>query len=480
MKRLTYTLTATAGVVALTAGSVAFSRMANGGSFAARLHRESLHRAGVDGSKNELWYFFRLEDCKVGDRQIRALNNINAQGRVVVRGVLLDVPTDSTERRDLARTFGATFTLTMDTDRVWSRDLAAAGYSPPLYAVRDNDRLTAVLTPQSGAWARLRVEDPVQSMLDRQTSDVTLRDGRRPLIPSLRHVDSIMSSTEQRLINPFLVAADRDRIYVVDFGDHLIKAFSTGGRLLWTYGDLNRGQLNLAVPTSLTLNTAGQLVVFDAPEGMIIRLRRDGILVDTTRVRRPVQRVVETERGYWGFDPLNEKIAALRLDATGRPEQAFPLPAPFADVDQMSRATVVAGLPGSDSAVVGYQNNDYLALWGGAGAPRMARGVEDTPIPPTISWTLPNGDKRLRLAPSAVDGTMAITTDSQSVYVLYGGTTPRAHRVVDVYDRRSMVYRGTYELSKAAVAIARTPDGFVSVSARPNASIDMWQFQRKR
>lgn len=453
----------------------------SGASLSHELDRASADPAAGTEHGTELWYFFRLSDCRVRSPQIHVLDALRTEGRVRVRGVLLDPPLDPTAAAQVVRAFGAGFPIQPDLRGRWEAALTAAGYAPPVYVVRRKRRIVGVLSENTAVWQALRMEDPeVELATAAGTAGVHDEEqvaGKRHFLgDSLILVRSVTTTERGTLVNPLLLAATATRLYVLDFGDRTLKAFTPEGSLLWTYGQASHHDLTFSSPQQISTDAAGDAVIFDAPTGLLSVVNADGRLRDTVRVRASVQRVVVDRQGDWGFDAMGGGIAGYRLDATGRVQGTLLLNEQFRKIPPIARATIALALPASDTVVTAFQNSDYLAFWSpGVDAPRLVHGVEPTPFPTVLSWRAPDGYTHERLSPSAADGAMALTANAHDVFVLYGGRSAYQYRVIDEYARADGHYVGSLVLPRRTAALAWVAHGFVTVSGKPHPALDIWR-----
>jgi len=431
-----------------------------------------------------VWYFVRASDCQFAAPRIAALNAMDMHRDTQVVGVLVDPPHDSADAVRVAASFGTTFRLVSDTDGRWARALAREGHAMPVSLVRVRGEIAAIASLGDGLSSRSAVLDlagisphSITSLDSSGTAD-TLLGARRFLPGSPTRTASYRGGSEARLVRPELLAAEQGGgVYAYDYEDRLLKAFTSDGRLRWTYGRAERGDSVFSNPTDIKIDSQGNILLPDIRSNTLSVIAPSGRLVRRTPMQHSVMRIVPAAGGaIWGFDPSSDSVAGFLFDVSGRILRTVPVPAYLRRVPAIARASFAAALPGSDSIAMVHQYAGAVSLWNPAtGAGTVAAGIESIGFPEALSWKVPGGGTLHRISPRAIEAARGVTADQTRIYVLFRGGTSLAGRLIDVYSRNSGQYEGSYRFPEPVAAIARVPEGFVTTSGEPNPSVSFWR-----
>lgn len=97
----------------------------------------------ADSTKLEVWYVFRAIDCGLSPATIKDLNALASASRVVVRGVLVDAPDDSTSTKRLLEALDVKFPVSSEAD-AWRRAVRANGLSLPALVLREKGQVLGI------------------------------------------------------------------------------------------------------------------------------------------------------------------------------------------------------------------------------------------------------------------------------------------------------------------------------------------------
>ena len=291
-----------------------------------------------------------------------------------------------------------------------------------------------------------------------------------------QQVGGVQPALESELLNPLLIVARGRMLYVVDYGDTRVKAFDWTGRLAWASGRRGAGPNEFTNPTDLQLDPRGNLWVYDPPNGRVTILRPDGKVEDMISLRTLFQRVVPLADGsFWGIGSGTEGVLGYRFERGGKLAGTVNLPTALGKVSPMALDGRVAVAPGGQAAVMTFLYADRLVLWNGA-TRRLttAAGVEPIAFPGVLEWKGSGGAVVSRLSLDATPATLATTADDRYAYVLYGGKTRQAGRIVDRYDLATGRYAGSYLLPRRVSGIAAVQGGFAALISEPVPEIRIW------
>ena len=430
-------------------------------------------------ARTEIWYFISLGDCRAGNATVDSLNRLNAQEGVRVIGVLLETPDDSVEAARLAASFETDFPLLPDYKRQWAEILRSEGYAPPVVAVLERDSLRAVFSRGTGitAVAPLLAEAVRPELVESQRSDEALPapSGRRyKALPWSREV-RIVSTATAPLQRPELIAVGRDRVAVFDYGDHLLKAYDLDGRHLWSYGARERGESPFDNPLDLKITESGEVMILDPATHRITRFDSKGKVSSFLRLSRPVDRFALVASGaIVGVQTPARNLLGEVFAADGQPATSISVPDEVRGVEPLARASLAAAIPGTDSVVIGYGYSDVLTIWNGRELGRSVAGVEQVGFPDVLRWKDARGNTLMRVGPRAVTGAISLSADAAHVFVLFGGRSNDAGRLVDVYGHDGR-YAHSYRLPEPVLAMVVSAERLVTARSLPRAEISVWR-----
>lgn len=262
-----------------------------------------------------------------------------------------------------------------------------------------------------------------------------------------------------------------------DYGYTRIKAFEWTGRLAWVAGRRGAGPREFRNPTDLQVDAEGKLWVYDPPNSRVTILRPDGSVENMISTTTLFNRVVPLSGGsFWGIGSSAEGVLGYRFGRDGKLAGTLRLPQALGKVPPMALDGRVAVAPGGRAAVMTFLYADRLVLWNAA-TRRLttAAGVEPIGFPGLLQWKRGGGVMVTRLALDAVPATLSATADARYAYLLYGGKTRQAGRIVDRYDLATGRYAGSYLLPRRVTGIAAVPDGFAALISNPVPEIRVWR-----
>lgn len=443
-------------------------------------------RDGGD-TRATLWFVFRPSDCITNTARFDTLNALSALRRVTVRGViLLDDPKALADIDKLTPLFGAEFEVMPDARSEWRDAVARAGVTVPFYFLQNIEGELTVLSP-----GELDVGTPAFETLAGDIPEFERAlNRRRKHNPTRRHflspgVDQRPRVREQgiaRLERPEGLSANAHGIAMYDFGDARLKVLDHDGRAVWMYpvdGDTAHPLMSVS-DIKIWEDTVG---VLEAEGSSIVVFSPTGTRVRTIRLSRPVSRFARTTGALIvAIDEDHAEVGAYVFDMTGRLIREIPLSADLKGLPSLVREVRITELPGSDSVLIAFRNASQIWMLDPRdGGHRAFPGAEDVAFPKLVGFSGRAGAIVMRLDPRAVRATIAVHADETRVYALFGGATADANRQVDVFERGSGRYVGTYRLARAATDMVKVRGGFITVgpvSGSGLATLDRWQEPR--
>lgn len=453
------------GVASTTAVSIKVASAAKQVSFLDSVNSRVPHEVE---SGRQVLFLFRPSDCASGAFTFDTLNVIAEQPGVVVRAVMLDAPPDTNLASQLAEQFGARFRIEVDQSRRWSRAITASHLVLPLLVVRDERGIISISHAAGDTQSSVLLTGLAggSDALRRGLSQRPKAPPRRVFVKrNLQLVRRLVGASNADLQRPELVAASPTGDAIVyDYATRRVSLVSMTGYVEWSYGDRDRDS-TFVNPTDLKVG--GDIITLVDPAARsLTQLALDGRLLRRIRMMRGVHQIVLLAHGeFAGYETTNQEALGAVFDSSGRVVGELPTTPELLRLLNPVRATRIASLPGSDSIAIVYQRAGFISLANPrGGAPSLLEGVEAIPFPRMIGWKEPDGQVTLRVDPNAPLGALAVQADADRVFVLFAGMTDNASRLIDVYRRRDGKYVESYLLPEKAIAFARTPHGFVTVS----------------
>jgi len=139
-----------------------------------------------------------------------------------------------------------------------------------------------------------------------------------------RALFDIDGGTATQLSLPSDVATTRERVYVVDGGNHRIAVFDRQGKYLFAMGREGEGPGELTAPVGIALDEQGRVYVADRGNGRIEVFGSAGNPLRSLQLKhqdgspvRPIDVAVEAD-GQRLYITSNDRHSVLVVDATGR------------------------------------------------------------------------------------------------------------------------------------------------------------------
>ena len=150
-----------------------------------------------------------------------------------------------------------------------------------------------------------------------------------------------------------------------------------------------------------------------------------------------------------------DRLATVSRDGGITTPFRFPWPS-LRDSASLLRQTVLASTPSRDGCVIALAVGEGFAITRGGDSTTVHPYIERIELPPVAHTVETAGDrvttttKFLRRATAAA----SIAADESSIYIAFGGATPRRRGLVDIYDRETGAYRARLELGAPILALS--------------------------
>lgn len=410
--------------------------------------------AASDGSSapTQVWYFFRSADCKTGSTRFDTLNAVARAPGVNLRAVMLDAPPDSMLAMQLAKQFGAEFSVVPDLSGKWSNVLSHAKLTPPFFAQHVHSGVTIVRHPK--AIERLLVAlIPAADLSLRKRSTTSLRDRRTivPLTPTLEW--TVPAAGGHRSAGELLSIRD-SLIVIFDYADMALKAYSADGVEQWKQQDAGSGSVFMT-PFDLQSSETG-FELLDGGSGRVYTISPSGHIVRNRRVPSGTVRAASVRNhSIAAVVELSDASYIAVVDSAGRVIRRIQAPEALAQTHYLARESFVTTLPGSDTIVQVFRRHGAFRLGDvRKGHLAMLPGADSIPFPFAMSWRSHKGVVITRLDPAAPEAARRVAALGSRLFILSSGINRKAGRVIDVYDRNTVGYQGSFLLPKEGTALA--------------------------
>ncbi|MBA4072812.1 MAG: hypothetical protein C0497_13390 [Gemmatimonas sp.] len=274
-------------------------------------------------------------------------------------------------------------------------------------------------------------------------------------------------------MKPELIVGRGPVLYVFDYGDHALKAFSVDGRLLWRFGRKGSGPGEFVNPTDLKIDGRDAVWLADPANSRVTIVDGHGRLVRTMPTTVAVEHLLPLATGeFLGFGYSGDKPAFSRYDSLGHSAQPIGYPVWMDTVPSLVSELRVAGSPdGRSAAVASYYSGRLLLMRHGASGVREIPVVETQAFPTPITYSPSPRMTVRRFPPEARPLVRALTADSEFVYALIAGTHKERGRILDVYRLLDGSYHGSYLLPQPVAAMTVVAHGLAVLVNEPMPSL---------
>ena len=257
------------------------------------------------------------------------------------------------------------------------------------------------------------------------------------------------------LFLPVAIQASGGAVFVLDrFGHRVAGLDAATGALAWTRGRRGGGPGELDSPRAMTIGADGALAIADGANPRIARLAPDGSVGAPIPLRDVgvTQAVCGLADGGWLIATLDPAARLLRLAPEGAVLDTLSLPGPYDDSASVLTTQVVLAGGAAEPCALLYAVGAGFAVWDDSAFAPFRPFIE--PISPPrveVSGTLRRRSEQLS-EPVAAALDAALVDDE--IWVLFGGASDVARRLLDRYGRDDGGYRGSWVLPRAADGFA--------------------------
>lgn len=311
----------------------------------------------------------------------------------------------------------------------------------------------------------------------RLDSDISIRNHleKRRILASA--YDTILSTTfspqDTILLDPLSIRADATGIWVHDGAQAAILRFDHSGKRQWSLGRKGGGPAEFVSVRDIELAQDGNLVVLDPGLGRLTVLSPAGEvlkLIDISRAGHAEQ-VVALSKGRYILGTMRSDRPFVVIDSTGAVLDSLRSPwSKFSTLDPMVSQYYLAGSNSSRLWMAGLILCSVFSVMDSTSPLIPAASYIEWSDPPSATETKLNDGSVVTHVPNAPTAVDVALTDT-ALYVLHGGRSASAQKVIDVYDPRTGRYRHSFLLPVVAWAFAVEGNAFYLLAARPAPNI---------
>ncbi len=276
------------------------------------------------------------------------------------------------------------------------------------------------------------------------------------------------------LLLPVAIAAADGVAYVLDrFGNRLSAVDGATGTHLWSRGRRGSGPGELDGPTALALAADGEVAIADPRNARVARFAPDGEPRTPVTVRGVayVESLCALEDGSWLLTTLTEGLRVLRVSAAGGLLGRYALPGPYPpDAPALATQGVLLGGAGAP-CVLAFRSGGGFASFGPAGFGDFRPFVEPVTPPEVVVTT--EGRRTATRAVSPRTAAIGGAVVGSELWVLFGGETEDAGRLIDRYELPGGAYLGSWRLPVRATGIAVDDSRLYLLSSRHGYPVAM-------
>lgn len=290
---------------------------------------------------------------------------------------------------------------------------------------------------------------------------------------------------------PQAIKAGPDGTFLLaDWGDFKIRAFTSDGEPLWTTGSGGQGPGEFLGFWDVEYDSDGNLLVLDRRNRRLTLLDPAGSVVNMTPL--PEERMAEILPSHWrpghvALLPHDQSAAwwlAVSPEGQVHPQRG-PMPARRFPSPLITEA-FAAPLPDGGAALV-FRWSSQVIIFDTRGAVRATfDGIEPIPFPAVVSYTPDRNAFRgfrigrvRRIDPAAVPAARSVAAHAGRIFILFGGATDRAGRIVDTYTVSDGSYLGSYLLPSPVQSIAILSDGrLATLDTSFIPTVSLWSLRR--
>lgn len=287
------------------------------------------------------------------------------------------------------------------------------------------------------------------------------------------------TAEDSTLLLPFRPAAGGAGVFLPDFYGNRVLRYDSLGHLAWSFGKKGSGPGEFRRIRDVKVDAAGRAWILDQRN---LRLT----VVDASGHAGLMIPLAELPANPQGVVPLGEDGAIMVLNDTGSllvritPEGhvATTLRFPWAGIralHPMAAQLATATEPGTGRWVAAFQNgNGFFRFRDSAALGGRDLFVEDVPFPEIEEKRTGNSVESGFKAPP-VTSAKSVTLSPTRLYVLFGGRTGLARRIVDSYSLDDGHYTGSLRLPRAVDDVAWGNGGLYVTYSDPYPHLALWR-----
>jgi len=274
------------------------------------------------------------------------------------------------------------------------------------------------------------------------------------------------------LLDPQLLAVDESTLYVFDYGDLALKAFSLRGDPRWTLGRAGGGPGEFRNPTDLKATPRGVWVI-DPGNVRLTLVSHEGAVLETLTMGREISTAIPQPDGsLLGFGATSPFLVHLAPD--GSAHDSSLIPETLVGTHPLLREAYAAAAP-TGEGMLGFRWSSRRLLIAG-GRVQVFDGVEPRPIP-TLVQSRVQGNLVTKVDPEAREAVLSAAGWAGASYFLYGGRTEHAGRIVDAYRVVDGAYLASWLLPRKGVQLAVVGDAFALLVRYPAPAVVVWRWR---
>jgi hypothetical protein len=283
-----------------------------------------------------------------------------------------------------------------------------------------------------------------------------------------------LGASSKALLQPGLLEANAERIYVFDYGDHALKIFSNAGQLVARSGRRGGGPGEFRGVSDMQLTPAQTVIIADPQAARISWFSPEGAFQRAISTKRWVQRASPM---YGDTLALFNAMDSVLVKYSGEKRiGAFRLPREDAFLDSMTVGTdrIITTLPDGSLVMAFLYSGQLGRVQAGSSALTLHRGISGARWPrEEVSRTPgPNGrPMTTRRLPSDVRPLqIAVSASPEHLFVLSWAPSD-ASRFIDVYQLRSLQYACSFAVEGRLRDLAVTGNQLVGLVDEPEPSL---------
>lgn len=273
---------------------------------------------------------------------------------------------------------------------------------------------------------------------------------------------------------PLHPVANSSGLVVADLAAKRVLQFDHTGEVVWSFGRAGGGPNEFREPRDVRLDSGGRIWVLDPSNGRISVLTESGLLARQITIRDVGMafEMVPLATGGALLTVPRPDSPFVEIDSTGAVvgRHSFPW-ARFQEMSVLATQFVTAADPLTGEWATAFRLGDsYFWFSDSQWVGRRHFFIEPVPFPlPTVSQD--GNTRRTGFATRPEAAARSVTMSPNRLYVLFGGGTGNAKRLVDSYSRKTGAYIETYLLPAAAIDIEWYDGGLYVLCQNPYPEI---------